>query len=145
MIHKANRRKFSDTTIKALFALTGNECAMPNCFNLLVNEETKKVRGIICHIEAESGGGPRYNQNQTNKEREDFSNLVILCRNCHWEIDTNPQKYTVEYLYKIKKQHEEKFKGKPYHLSENMLSLMKVSINEDEFSLEQISLLLDIY
>ena len=103
------------------------------------------IEFCICHIEAANEGGPRYNQTQTDKERADYSNFIILCPNCHWEIDINPQRYTVEHLYKIKKQHEEKFQGKPYHLPEDILSLMRVSINEDEFSLEQISLLLDIF
>ena len=54
-----------------------------------------------CHIQAASELGPRYNPQQTEKERHGYANLIILCPNCHADIDKNPQKYSVEYLQNI--------------------------------------------
>ena len=62
----------------------------------------------ICHIEAASSNGPRYNPNQTDDERRGFNNLILLCHKCHDMIDNNPNIYTVELLKKWKKNHQEK-------------------------------------
>ncbi len=55
-VTKANRKDISDPVVKKLFALSGNQCAMPGCEVRLVYEELEAVKGIICHIEAASEG-----------------------------------------------------------------------------------------
>jgi hypothetical protein len=44
-------------TIKRLFSVAGNRCAFPGCTATLVIGDT--VTAEICHIKAQSGGGPR--------------------------------------------------------------------------------------
>jgi hypothetical protein len=82
---------------------------MPDCGAQLVYVETNEVRRIICHIEAANEGGPRFNLLQGKEERHDYRNLIVLCPNCHTDIDKNPQKYTVGYLQRVKQRHEAKF------------------------------------
>lgn len=89
--------------------MSGNQCAMLSCTVRLVYEKVDTVKGIMCHIEAASEGGPRYNPNQSEDERYDFKNLIILCPNCHKDIDTNPEKYTVGDIMLFKEQHESRF------------------------------------
>ncbi|GAB6434804.1 MULTISPECIES: hypothetical protein [Bacillus] len=91
------------STIKRLFALSGNQCAFPNCKNKLV--EGKKVTGKICHIKARSEGGPRYDPDQDTDERRGFDNLILMCPIHHDVIDSDVESYTVDRLIDIKKNH----------------------------------------
>ncbi|KIU11162.1 hypothetical protein SC09_Contig24orf00043 [Bacillus subtilis] len=58
--------------------------------------------GEICHIEAAMPGGERFYPNQTNEERRDFDNLMMLCLD-HHKITNNVDKYPVEKLQEMKK------------------------------------------
>ena len=107
----ADARYISDRVKKQLYALSGNECANPLCHNKLVYPDDNAKDDQICHIEAASPDGPRYNPNQTDDERRDFENLILLCHRCHDMIDNNPAKYTVELLKKWKQEHEAKYKN----------------------------------
>jgi hypothetical protein len=134
----------SDTTWKSLIALNGNECAMPDCSNTLIYENNK-FRGKLCHIEAYSPEGPRFNSNLSTKERNDISNLIIFCPNCHDLVDADPKKFNIEDLKKMKIEHEQTQKNKGYVVPDNIIKILKVSINEDEFKLDVISTFIQIY
>ena len=96
-------------SVKILLALrSGGECANPSCHNKLTSDYSNVVLGEICHIEAASEGGPRYNEHQDPEERRGYDNLIMLCEKCHKEIDHNAEQYPVEKLKKWKKDHEEK-------------------------------------
>jgi hypothetical protein len=97
-------RNYTNKTIKRLFALSGNQCAFPNCETQLVNEKHAKGSNI-CHIEAKNKGGERYNPDMTDKERDDYPNLILLCIQHHDETD-DVQEYTVEKLKQMKQGHE---------------------------------------
>ncbi|WP_438273860.1 HNH endonuclease signature motif containing protein [Nitrobacter sp.] len=92
-------------TIKRLFALSGNTCAFPRC-TLSIIETAGNVTGEICHIAARSPGGPRYDPSQSDKGRNDFSNLLLLCRRHHKVVDGEPQIYTIDVLQDMKTIHE---------------------------------------
>ena len=96
--------------MKMLYAHSGNECANASCHTKLVYIEDNAKDDQICHIEAASPDGPRYNPNQTDDERSGYDNLILLCHKCHDMIDNNPETYTVELLKKWKKEHEAKYK-----------------------------------
>lgn len=109
---RVKRKSPSQSTIKQLFALSGNVCAFPNCNNPLV-ESGGTVVGEICHIIAAEENGPRFNQQQmTNKERASFDNLMLLCPIHHAIIDSDENLYNASYLRKIKAEHENNFKKK---------------------------------
>jgi hypothetical protein len=93
-------------TTKRLFAVSGNLCAFPNCRNALVDAESGKVTGRICHIKARSEDGPRYDPQQSDDERHGFANLVLMCPIHHDVIDADPDSYTVERLLQLKTKHE---------------------------------------
>lgn len=107
----ADARYISDRVKKQLYALSGNECANPLCHNKLVYPDDNAKDDQICHIEAASPDGPRYNPNQTDEERRGFDNLILLCHRCHDMIDNNPDIYTVEILKKWKQEHEDIYKN----------------------------------
>lgn len=107
---KNKARIIPDRVKKQLYALSGNECANPSCHNKLVYPDDDAKDDQICHIEAASANGPRFNPNQTDDERRSFDNLILLCHKCHDMIDNNPDAYTVELLKKWKRDHEAKYK-----------------------------------
>jgi len=95
-------------TIKRLFAVSSNRCAMPGCTNSLIHTATGTVVGEVCHIKAESRGGPRFDPALSILERNDFDNLVTLCPICHKVIDSeqNIDAFPVDRLQQIKREHE---------------------------------------
>jgi hypothetical protein len=118
---------------------------MPDCRAKLVYDDIHEIRGVICHIEAASEGGPRYNPLQDEMQRDDYSNLIIFCPNCHADVDKNPDKYSPSYLRNIKKQHESRFLKNPYPVPDDIIRMWKVSVNQDEFSFNKIISLFEIY
>ncbi|MCD9481808.1 hypothetical protein GLP25_01220 [Photobacterium phosphoreum] len=51
--------------IKRLCILSKNQCAFPGC-----DHTNGEYIAQLCHIEAAEKGGERYNENQTDEERE---------------------------------------------------------------------------
>jgi hypothetical protein len=66
----------------------------------------------VCHIRAGSTGGPRFTASLSEKERNAFSNLLLLCPTHHKIVDDRPDIYTQELLDSVKLAHEDKF-GRP--------------------------------
>lgn len=95
----------SEQTIKRLFAQSGNRCAYPGCPQPIV-ESAGTIIGEICHINARSPGGPRYDSGQSESRRNGFENLLLLCRSHHKVIDDQTDIYTAEVLREIKSVHE---------------------------------------
>lgn len=99
------RKAPKQSTLKALFAKSGNQCAFPNCNHHLVNEKGQFV-AHVCHIEANAPKGPRYNSEQTDEERRSHGNLMLLCHAHHVEIDNDGRHFTVEKLKAMREEHE---------------------------------------
>lgn len=89
------------STIKSLYAKSGNKCAYPGCTKTLI-EDTNNSN--ICHIISEKPNGPRHDPNYRDYDNEE--NLILLCRNHHNEVDTDIKKYSVNTLYSMKERHE---------------------------------------
>ncbi|MFA0490861.1 hypothetical protein AB4563_18090 [Vibrio splendidus] len=106
-------------TIRALFARSGNQCALPGCTHPMVNLKQKFV-GQICHIEAAMPQGERYNTEQSDEERRSYDNLVLLCYQHHIETD-DTNEYTVQKLKQIKFCHESNFLKSDFKINESEL------------------------
>ena len=94
---------------KILWGLSGNRCAFPGCNQLLhlsVGESGSSLIGEECHIEAQSGNGPRFNSKLSERQINDYRNLILLCPTHHKIVDDNPEEYPVETLIKMKAAHE---------------------------------------
>lgn len=97
-------RKYTQMTLKRLFALSRNECAFPGCEEKLTDKESA-INSNICHIEAANADGERYNPAMKDSERADYQNLILLCPKHHF-VTNDVEKYTVTALKKMKESHE---------------------------------------
>jgi hypothetical protein len=95
-----------ESTLKRLFALSRNRCALGGCTTQIVDPASGVLSGEICHIKARKPKGPRYDPNQTDEERHAFANLIVLCGLHHTAVDAQPTRFTVELLSEIKDIHE---------------------------------------
>jgi hypothetical protein len=111
----------SEKTIKRLFAVSRNICAFEGCRCTLVDIESGSNIGEICHIKGNKPGSARYDENQSEKDRHGFDNLIVLCNKDHKIVDDTPDMYTVEVLLKMKDRHEKAGQ----ELSENDLRVGK--------------------
>lgn len=133
------RKRYSESTLKKLFALSRNRCAFPGCPQEIVDSENNII-GEICHIEAAESGGERFNLKQTDEERCSYENLILLCRN-HHKVTNNITIYTVVKLKEMKKNHEAKFKDIVEkinsdikdHTNENKICIPKTLMGISEF------------
>jgi len=106
----SNNRHINVQTRQKLYARSGNKCAMYGCDNELFPVGKNFNASVIAHIEGV--GGPksaRHNSNLSTKEVNGYDNLILLCYNHHTEVDAreNEDKYTMQYLKKMKKDHED--------------------------------------
>lgn len=105
-------RSYSDTTLKELWGLSGNQCAYPECTNPLIEKAKTYSRaaivGHICHIYAFSDDGPRGKSGLTIEEKNSPQNLILMCGHHHPVIDKQYADYPAPLLIKWKKEHEAK-------------------------------------
>lgn len=100
--------KIKEKDIKLLWSRSGNRCA--NCrIELSQNSKSDKnsyVIGEQAHIVGSSESAPRGNSSLSKQDRNSYHNLIILCPNCHTQIDKNPENWPLEKLYLLKSKHE---------------------------------------
>jgi hypothetical protein len=92
------------STIKRLFAHSGNRCAFSGCEAALIEGNT--VVGKICHIKGARPGSARHDPLQSAADRHGYDNLILMCGKHHDIIDADEQTYPVDRLMKMKAAHE---------------------------------------
>ena len=124
------KRSYEQSTLKKLFALSGNQCAYPECAFPIIGPATEKsgdtVIGEICHIYAISEKGPRGKAELTNKELNSPENLILLCPNHHTIVDKQHETYPAEKLIEWKREHEEKIRKYPNDITSDSFSRFQV-------------------
>lgn len=103
----ATRRQPTLDTLRKLFVHSGNCCAFEGCERPIIDRHGNYV-AQICHIEAASPGGERFNESMTDDERRDPSNLLLLCYD-HHILTNDVTNFTVDRLKSIKAKHEAKY------------------------------------
>ncbi|MEI7935190.1 MAG: HNH endonuclease signature motif containing protein [Verrucomicrobiota bacterium] len=93
-------------TIKKLFAISGSQCAIPECKGPLIVGDV--VVGEICHIRARRKGGARYDPLLSAAEKDHYDNLILLCSTCHKLVDAQASAYPVDWLRGLKASQEQK-------------------------------------
>jgi hypothetical protein len=123
----------TQATIRRLFALSGNFCAYPGCSRHVADQATGAILAEICHIHAKNPGGPRYDASQSDKARNDYDNLILLCADHHKIIDTQPENYPAETLKGMKQAHEHSF-GRPEQAGDGDIAKMLLQVYAKNFS-----------
>jgi hypothetical protein len=102
-------RKYTSGTHAALMSLCRGTCYWPTCDEPV----TKLVDGEhilnleIAHIRAVSSGGKRFDRSMTLNDRNDFKNLLLLCKAHHIRVDGRDSgQYTIAMLQAWKKGRE---------------------------------------
>jgi hypothetical protein len=116
---KPKRLTPKPAVLRELYLLSGNNCAMPACKNVNLDERGTVI-GQICHIEAAMPDGPRFNEDQTNEQRRALSNLVLICANHHLQIDSkrHEKDWPRNKVRKLKADHEVRFSAIPGSLEQ---------------------------
>lgn len=97
---------------KILWSRAAGRCSMPDCRRKLTfdkAEETGSITfGQMCHIVGEKNAetSPRGISKLPLENRNEYSNLILLCSNHHEQIDKDELSWPVELLHKIKSDHE---------------------------------------
>lgn len=133
MNSKNGARNYTDKTLKRLFALSGNMCAFPGCDRKLVNQKNA-LNSNICHIEAATLGGERFNPHMTDSDRADYENLILLCVQHHDETN-DVERYPVCVLKEMKSRHEAQFLNQKINQNPSMLkniifAMSRVNLDE---------------
>jgi hypothetical protein len=109
----------SHTKLK-LFADSGGYCQNPECnINLFLNiGEADFHIAEMAHIISAGEAGPR-TKNISEKEKGEFSNLILLCPICHTKIDKAEKEFPESLIKKWKREHSKKintlFDIKPFN------------------------------
>jgi|GEM_PF-6273908 signal recognition particle GTPase len=123
------------STLKTLWAASGNRCGHPDCEEEVADTEQGIVIGEICHIRAQSEGGPRYDPSLNEDEVDAYSNLILLCPTHHTYIDKNPEEYPIEKLERWKQQQEEQ-DSTGTELSDELLTELQLTDSKLETEVE---------
>lgn len=118
------------TVVRKVLALSGNQCAFPDCKNPLIIDGA--FVGELAHIYAAEEGGPRYSSDMSDEDRRDFSNLMYLCGYHHTIVDKREllNKYPAEWMLDVKAKHENANEVAQYSVSDDVLeqAMEEVSI-----------------
>lgn len=88
----------------ALFALSGNECAFPDCDAPVFDQGS--VVGEIAHIHGRKPSAARYEDVLSDEEINSIENLILLCSPHHKIVDDGPDEFDADRLRQMKKDHE---------------------------------------
>src|SRR5215203_5408513 len=96
------RDDFPSAIIEQLVRRVGFCCSNPGCQRPTSgprDELEKSINiGVAAHITAASPGGPRYDENLTQAQKQSITNGISLCQVCAKLVDNDPARYTVEVL-----------------------------------------------
>lgn len=105
----ATSRNYGAGDRAALISLSGGSCYWPGCGEPIVRlvNQHYEIALEIAHICALKPTGPRYDASMSDKERNEFANIIFLCHPHHNTVDKREsEKYPVETLQRWKSERE---------------------------------------
>ena len=103
-------RNYRRADLALLWSRSGGICCFPDCNVGCVqeaqNEDPSATIGQIAHIEASSDDGPRSNPSLSERQRDEYANLILLCPNHHRLVDVFDSVYPFEELRRWKDERE---------------------------------------
>lgn len=126
------RDEFPKSVKLALAQRAGYLCSICHALTIGPSEESEdsvNLTGVAAHISAASPGGRRYVATMTPAERSRIDNGIWLCTTHSDLIDGDEVTYTIPYLKKIKKNHEERISLKQSGLSVENGAITKMELS----------------
>lgn len=96
----------------------------------------RKNRGKICkigeqaHIISRKKEGPRGGETRLGIDLDSEENVILLCGNCHHEIDVDPEYFDVQSLLDMKRQHEQETQPTTRHESQGSWTVIGSPLGE---------------
>lgn len=103
------RKHIPDKTRLRLWVRAGGRCQFKHCNKLLYEHSMTLSAGNfadVAHIIGAKEDAARGSKQSLELQTE-YSNLMLMCKECHKLIDDNPEAYPAILLRKWKKEHEE--------------------------------------
>lgn len=109
-MHKCTKGRINPTltTKLRLFADSGGLCTNPDCLKqIFIDYDSKSIHiAEVAHVISAGNKGPRANSTTTPEERSEYSNLILLCANCHTAIDKAEDEFPASLLELWKHDHK---------------------------------------
>lgn len=100
------RTEITESDRRHIIGQSGGCCNKCRIQLFLENSFGEKTRlGDDAHIVAASMDGPRGESKLNAKNRSTSKNIMLLCKNCHAEVDQQPNLFTVDALLQMRKNH----------------------------------------
>ena len=126
------RTTISEAVRTKLWAVSGGRCEL--CNKLLYSNQHYGIDGNfgqMAHIHAVGRGGPRHKSGMTTEEKNDISNLMLLCSDDHHLIDKRPDDFSDGLLLQRKAQHEERIRLVTEISNEQSCKIVTYFVNTD--------------
>lgn len=102
------RSTLSESDRRFIIGRSGGCCNKCRVQVFIENEFSERARiGDDAHIWAYSEDGPRGNAHGAPENRNERKNIILLCKNCHSEIDQQTKKYPPDVLTEMRNKHYE--------------------------------------
>lgn len=132
---KSNRGSIPETVKLQLWVKSAGRCEFKNCNKpVWYNGLTLSAGNFaeVAHIIGSSKSGPR-GTDKSYELQKDFANLMLLCYDCHKEVDDNPNKYSAAMLRQWKQEHEDRIEiqtSHPEDIHKSTVLLASVNIGD---------------
>jgi len=109
---KIDSMAIREKAIKLLWSNAAGLCSFTDCEERLTVEQAAHsaphTLGEMAHIKGKRNGTNRFDETQTDEQRDNYENLILLCPNHHTLIDKpeNEGEYSVDMLMEMKIAHE---------------------------------------
>lgn len=104
-------RDIPEKTRLFLYVRAGGLCEFDGCRRYLLEHYptfTPGNFGQMAHIWAFSPDGPRGHEGVDPADVNHIANLILLCPQCHKQVDDHPDQYSVAVLRRFKRAHEDR-------------------------------------
>lgn len=129
----AERKEPKPSTIKALFAKSGNQCAYPGCTLPLVDDQNILV-AEVCHINAVKKRDARWDNSLDAEFLRSYENLILLCHGHHKRIDFLAADYSVQRLQEMRRNHEDTVQASAFQVEDSIIAESIFELTAEDFS-----------
>jgi hypothetical protein len=95
--------------------------------------------GDIAHMHSHSNHGPRAVPSLSAKQRNEYKNLILVCKNCHARLDGQKNTNTVEKIRQLKYNHEAWVRASLPERGKSRVGWRAITIGEDQWPIDSLT------